>query len=172
MRKMLLASVFALVPFIAFAGQDRGGFIAAGDANIASTQAGSTAGVSSVQGTGVQTKAAGNGAVLIGAVSGNYTRINTGAAAGAGPKGSYTNTTAAQTNIGDTVAGGLAANKPQDEHRGNDFRTRGDGAFGSAGGFQTSADMGGSTAKASNLNMGGFVAIQPAPEHGKPGRGH
>jgi hypothetical protein len=128
--------------------------------------------VSSVQGTGAQANVAGNGAVLVGAVSGNYTGVYTGSAAEAGPKGSYTNTTATQTNIGGTVAGGLAANKPQDQHRGNDLHTQGNSASGSAGGFQTSADMGGSTARAGNLNMGGFVAIQPAPEHGKPGRGH
>jgi hypothetical protein len=150
---------------VALAGQYRGGFVAAGDVNVASTQAGSTAGVSSIQGTGAQANVAGNGAVLVGAVSGNYTSVDTAAAAQAGPKGSYTNTAAAQKNIGGTVAGGLAANKQQDDHRGNDFRTQGNGASGSAGGFQASSDMGGSTAKASNLNMGGFIAVQPAPEH-------
>jgi hypothetical protein len=148
MRKYLLASVIALAPFAAFAAQPQ---IIAGDVNLAQTAAGSTAGVSSQQGTMAGAKVGGNGAVVVGAVSGNYTQVNTAAGATAGPKGSFTNTTAQQVNVGGTIAGGLADNGKHSN-----------GATGIAGGGQSSQATGGSTASASNVNLGGFIAVTPA----------
>jgi hypothetical protein len=144
MKKMLFAGVFSLVPFVAFAGN---GWVAAGDLNSATTQAGSTAGVSSVQGTGAMAKAGGNGGVMVGAVSGNYTSVDTGSSAQTGPGGSSTHTAATQTNVGGTISGGLAANK------------HGNGASGVAGGAQTSSNWGTSSASAKNSNVGGFAAF-------------
>jgi hypothetical protein len=83
---------------------------------------------------------------VTGAVSGNYTQVITGAGATAGPKGSFTSTTAQQTNVGGTLGGGLAGNAPHNH-----------GASGVAGGTQTSQATGGSAATASNANLGGFV---------------
>jgi hypothetical protein len=127
-----------------------------GDVNVAKTAAGSTAGVSSQQGTVAGSKVGGNGAVLVGAVSGNYTQVNTAAGATAGPKGSYTNTTAQQLNIGGTVAGGIADNGKH-----------GNGATGVSGGAQSSQATGGSAATATNTNLGGFITVSQ-PRGGQP----
>jgi hypothetical protein len=156
MRKLLFAATI-LAPF-AVAPAFAGDLTIAGDVNLAKTAAGSTAGVASGQGTMAGAKAAGNGAVIVGAVSGNYTAVQTGAAALAGPKGSFTNTTAQQVNIGGTVAGGLTDNQKHG------------GAAGMAGGQQSSQAMGGSAASATNTNLGGFIKVeQPKPpRHGGP----
>jgi len=74
-RNFLMAATL-VVPFAvapAFADMPRN-LIAAGDVNLAKTAAGSSAGVASQQGTVAGTRVGGNGAVLTGAVSGNYTR--------------------------------------------------------------------------------------------------
>jgi hypothetical protein len=146
MRKILLASVIVLAPFAAFAAGPQGSSVA-GDVNISNTQAGSTAGVSSEQGTHAGVGVAGNGGVAVGAVSGNYSDVNTTAKGVAGPAGSSTKTTAQQTNIGGTVAGGVAANKGWHN----------DGATGSAGGNESSSATGTASAKASDTNIGGFI---------------
>ena len=150
MRKFLLAATilapFALAP--AFADMPAN-LKAAGDVNLAQTAANSNAGVSSQQGTMAASKVGGNGAVVAGAVSGNYTQVNTGAGATAGPQGSYTNTAAQQVNIGGTVTGGLADNAKH-----------GNGATGKASGGQSSQATGGAAATASNANLGGFIAVQ------------
>jgi hypothetical protein len=87
------------------------GGIAAGDVNTEMTSAGSSAGVSSVQGTKARTNVVGTGGVIVGAVSGNTTSVQTSAQGTAGPKGSYTDTTATQSNLGGAVAGGLGLTK-------------------------------------------------------------
>jgi hypothetical protein len=151
MRKFLLAAA-VLAPFAlasAFAEMPRNQTIA-GDVNLARTSAGSTAGVASGQNTAAGVKAAGNGGVVTGAVSGNYTQVNTAAGATAGPKGSFTNATAQQINVGGTVAGGLAGNANQHG-----------GASGMAGGGQTSQATGGAAASASNTNLGGIAMLKP-----------
>lgn len=139
MKKLLLASVITLAPFTAFAG----GFVAAGDVNQSSTSAASNAGVNSQQGTAAGA-AAYKGSVVVGTVSGNYTSVNTGAAAVSGPKGSATSTTAQQTNIGGTISGGSAHGQ----------------AGGISGGSQSSTGSGSSGASASNQNLGGFVSVK------------
>jgi hypothetical protein len=147
MRKFLLAATI-LVPITvtpAFAGM-QGAQTTAADANRAKTTAGSDASVSGQQETMAGAKIGGNGAVMVGAVSGNYTSVETGAGATAGPKGSFTNTNAKQTNIGGTVAGGLGSGA-----------NRSSGAFGKAGGDQTSQASGDASATASNRNVGAFV---------------
>jgi hypothetical protein len=158
-RKFLLAATilapFAVAP--AFADMPAN-LTAAGDINLAKTAAGSTAGVASQQGTMAASKVGGNGAVLTGAVSGNYTQMNTAAGATAGPKGSFTNTTAQQVNIGGTVTGGIADNGKH-----------GNGATGMAGGGQSSQATGGAAATAANTNLGGFIAVQQ-PRSGRPVR--
>ncbi len=154
MRKFLLAATilapFAMAP--AFAEMPQA-MTAAGDVNLAKTAAGSTAGVASEQGTMAGAKVGGNGAVIVGAVSGNYTQVQTSAGATAGPKGSFTNTTAQQVNIGGTVAGGLADNGKHSN-----------GATGIAGGQQTSQATGGAAATASNANLGGIIKVEQ-PKH-------
>ncbi|HUN38700.1 MAG TPA: hypothetical protein VMU81_00270 [Acetobacteraceae bacterium] len=143
MRKILLAvTILGLAAAPAFAGG-----IAAGDLNIAGTSASSNAGVSSMQGTGTGAMVAGNGGVAVGAVSGNYTSVDTSALGAAGPKGSYTNTTATQTNVGGTVVGGVS---------GKGFMGI---ATGGAGGSQTSSASGGASATAKNLNAGGIATV-------------
>jgi hypothetical protein len=142
MRKFLLAATilapFAVAP--AFADMPRAP-ITAGDVNIGKTAAGSSAGVSSQQGT----MAGGNGAVIVGAVSGNYTSVMTGAGATAGPNGSFTTTNAQQTNIGGTLAGGLGSGAKSNS-----------GAAGKANGSQNSQASGDASANASNTNLSGF----------------
>lgn len=163
MRTFLLAATM-LVPFTAFAGGS--GMSAAGDLNVAKTAAGSTAGVQSSQGTHAQATAAGNGGIVVGAISGNYTAVDTTAAGRAGPGGSFTQTTATQTNIGGTAAAGYAINKtgraPIALTAG---RGQASGASGIAGGGQDSQAAGSSTASASNANIGGFVAVKPGRSH-------
>jgi hypothetical protein len=150
MRRFLLAATI-LLPFAvapAFAEMQQP-MTAAGDINIGKTAAGSSAGVSSQQGTMAGAKVAGNGAVIVGAVSGNYTSVQTGAGATAGPKGSFTNTNAQQTNIGGTVTGGLGSSANHNS-----------GASGKASGDQNSQASGDASATASNTNLGGFVKVQ------------
>ena len=99
MRKFLLAATL-LAPFVvapALAGGAPQGLAVAGDINLSKTTAGSTAIVGGMQGTNAQARTAGNGGVIVGAVSGNYTSVETTAGGMAGPKGSYTDTTATQT---------------------------------------------------------------------------
>jgi hypothetical protein len=139
MKKLLVASVFALAPLTAFAG----GFVAAGDINNASTSVSSSAGVGSTQGTGAGSMVDGKGAVVVGAVSGNYTSVQTGGTANAGPKGSSTTTNAQQTNVGGTISGGMSTGR---------------NATGMSGVGQNSQANGGASASASNTNTGGFVA--------------
>jgi hypothetical protein len=157
MRKFLLCATM-MVPFAAFAGGS--GLSVAGDVNIAKTSAGSTAGVASIQGTQAQIKAGGAGGVVVGAVSGNYTGVGTTALGKAGPAGSYTDTTATQTNVGGTVSGGLAIGKSSG---------RMPAAGGSASGGQSSMASGGSAATASDTNIGGFVKVE-LPRQGHPSR--
>jgi hypothetical protein len=144
MRKLLLTSVVALVPFAAFAG----GLIG-GDANLAQTEANSWAGVKSLEGTGAHGYIGATGGVTAGAVSGNYSSVGTSARGTAGPLGSKTNTTATQTNLGGTVYGGQATNP----------RYGGSSNGGSAGGFQNSQAEGGATANANNTSLGGFATM-------------
>jgi hypothetical protein len=139
-----MAGVIALAPFSAFAGS----FIAAGDINQASTSSQSMAGVQSDQGTWAKTGVGGNGAVVLGTVSGNYTTVNTQGQAKAGPGGSSTSTQAQQFNIGGTISGGVADNGKHGT------------ANGVTGGGQNSQAVGGSTASASNNNVGGFVVVK------------
>ena len=171
MRKFLLAATI-LAPFVvapAFAGGAQQGLTAAGDINLSKTTAGSTAIVGGMQGTNAQAKAAGNGGVIVGAVSGNYTSVDTAAAGTAGPMGSYTNTTATQTNLGGTLAGGLALNKDAGHGgapRGDLFSVQGNGASGSAGGGQSSMAGGTAAATATNMNLGGFIKVDPPRNSG------
>jgi hypothetical protein len=155
-RTLLLATVMLAFAAPAFALPQPQPQIIAGDVNLATTSAGSNAGVSSSQGTMANVKAAGNGAVIVGAVSGNYTSVQTTALGTASPAGSYTDTTATQTNIGGTVAAGAA----------NQMQKRG-GASGTAGGGQYSTASGNSTATASNANLGGVVVLpaKQGPHH-------
>ncbi len=155
MRKFLLTSVFVLAPLAAFAAQPQA---TAGDVNLAATNSLSVAGVSSGQGTMAAAKAGGNGAVIVGTVSGNYTTISTNGAAQATPAGSYTTVNTTQANVGGTVSSGLANNTKNQN-----------GASGITGGQQSSQDTGSSVAAAHDVNLGGFVATTPAT---KPGRGH
>jgi hypothetical protein len=150
MRKFLLAATI-LVPFAmapAFAEMPHA-MTAAGDVNVAKTTAGSSASVGSEQNTMAGGKAGGNGAVIVGAVSGNYSAVETGAGATAGPKGSFTNTSAQQVNIGGTAAGGLGDNA-----------NHSNGATGKASGAQNSQANGGSSANAANTNVGASVKVQ------------
>lgn len=154
MRKILLAAtMLSLVAGAALASPQ--GWIAAGDVNMASTSAGSNAGVASTQGSGANSSVRGSGGVVVGTVSGNYTNVQTGAAAQAGPGGSSTNTTAQQVNVGGTISGGLGSSN---SHFGN-------GASGSTGGGQNSQATGNSSASASNKNIGGFVAVGSSGGH-------
>ena len=143
MKKLLLASMLALAPFAVFAEQPKA-FVAAGDINSAATQAGSSVDVGSTQDTNAQTGRGFAGAA--GAVSGNYTTIQTGAAAKAGPAGSQVRTTGTQLNVGGTSIGKLGA--------------------ASASGGQNSTDSGFADASAKNTNIGGFVAVQMPRQHG------
>lgn len=170
MRKFLLAATllapFAVAP--AFAGGGTLGGIAAGDVDLGMTSAGSSAGVSSVQGTRARSNVAGNGGVIVGAVSGSTTSVQTTALGTAGPRGSYTDTTATQTNIGGTVAGGLALNQsgrpvgPITDAMTASIK----GASGSASGGQTSQATGNADAKAANVKLGGFATMQAPKSRG------
>jgi len=135
MRKILLtATILALAAAPVFAG---------GPPKQATLSAGSMAGVMSTQGTNANAKVGGNGAVIVGAVSGNYTTITTTGHAGTGQTGATTTAGATQTNIGGTLAGGYSqVNKGQ-----------GNVATGKAGGSQSSGDMGGSFATVNGLKV-------------------
>lgn len=165
MRKFLLAATM-LVPFAAFAGG--ADLSIAGDGNLAKTTANSTAGVQSTQGNHAQATTGGNGGIMVGAVSGNYTSVATTALGRAGPAGSYTDTTATQTNVGGTMASGQAIN--QTGHSTPITLTAGrgqaNGASGSAGGGQNSQASGGSSATAANTNIGGSMSLN-LPKHGR-----
>jgi len=107
MRTILLAGVIALAPFVAFA---HGPQQAQG--KLTFTGAGSLAGVQSTQGTSAASNVAGNGFVVNGAVSGNYTDVTTKGAANLGKNAAKTNAAATQVNIGGTVTGGLPKATP------------------------------------------------------------
>ena len=128
MRTMLLAGVIALVPFVAFARAPQQG-------SLGLAAAGSLAGVSSTQSTSAASKVAGNGFVVNGAVSGNYTDVTTKGAVNVGKNAAKTNVTATQVNVGGTITGGYA--------RGN--------AGGTESGAQNSQALGGSAAVGANL---------------------
>jgi hypothetical protein len=130
MRTILLAGVVALVPFAAFAHGPQ-----QSQANLALTAAGSLAGVHSTQGTSAASNVAGNGFVVNGAVSGNYTDVTTKGAANMGKNAAKTNATATQVNVGGTIAGGYAT--------GN--------ATGNEAGWQNSQALGGSAALGGNI---------------------
>jgi hypothetical protein len=165
MRKFLLAATM-LIPFAAFAGGTD--LSIAGDGNLATTSAGLSAGVQSTQGTHAQANVSGNGGVIVGAVSGNYTSVATTALGKAGPAGSYTDTTATQTNVGGTVASGLAVNKNRSSTPIALTAGRGqaNGASGSASGGQNSQASGGSSATAANTNLGGSMSLN-LPKQGR-----
>ncbi len=111
----------------------------------------------STQGTIAGAMVKGDGAVVVGTVSGNYTSVDTKGAAKAGQGYAKTSTTATQTNIGGTISGGLA---DQGRHG---------TAVGTTGGAQQSAATGGSVAGAADL--GGFVKVQqPKQDRGHGGR--
>src|ERR1700719_2156215 len=105
MRKFLLAGVIALAPFIAFSEQTPAAQISG---NLAATGSLSTAGVGSTQGTMAGAMVRGDGAVIVGTVSGNYTSVDTRGSAKAGQGYAKTSTTATQTNVGGTISGGVA----------------------------------------------------------------
>jgi hypothetical protein len=160
MKKLLLGSVIALVPVVALAQVPA-------STNVASPHAGSTAGVSSTQGTQATTRVAGNGGAIVGAFSGNISNVQTGATGVAGPAASSTLTTAKQYNVGGTIGAGLAINangKPM----GPLPRTtvvQANGASGFASGGQTSSTVGTSEASASNLNVTMPAKQQPRPNY-------
>jgi hypothetical protein len=91
--------------------------------------------VSSTQGTSAASNVAGNGFVVNGAVSGNYTDATTKGAVNVGKNAAKTNATATQVNVGGTITGGYA--------RGN--------ASGTESGAQNSQALGGSAAVGANL---------------------
>jgi hypothetical protein len=131
-RKFLVAAtVLALAAAPAFAGGPQKGGQAA-----TLTAAGSTAGVMSTQGTNANAIVAGNGAVIVGGVSGNYTTVTTTGHAATGNNGTNTKASATQTNIGGTLAGGYS----------QIAKGRSNEATGTAGGSQSSGDIGGSFA--------------------------
>jgi hypothetical protein len=134
MRKILLAGVFVAFAAPAFAG------IVAGDVNASNTTAGSVGGVVSAQGT-QSSSTVSNGWAVGGAVSGNYTNLNSSAQAHATPAGSSTKINTNQTSVGGTITGGAA--------EGNATTT--------SSGAQGSIAAGGSKATATNTNVGGFV---------------
>jgi hypothetical protein len=129
MRKFLLAAtVLALTAAPAFAGGP--------PKQVTALAAGSMAGVMSAQTTNANATVGGNGAVITGAVSGNYTTITTTGHAATTPTGATAKTTATQTNLGGTLAGGYS----------QVGKGHGSVATGAAGGGQSSGDIGGSFA--------------------------
>lgn len=133
MRKLLLAGVFVLVPFVAFARNDIPAGIAA---------SGSLAGVQSTQGTAAGAQVT-NGIVVTGAIAGNYTDMQTNGMAKAGDGKATTATNAKQVNVGGTITGGYA--DPEGRH--------GTGASGNASAVQNSQALGGSAAVAVSLQQ-------------------
>jgi hypothetical protein len=166
MRKFLLAATM-MVPFAAFAGSSDLSVV--GNANLATTSAGSTAGVQSSQGTQAKANAAGNGGVIVGAVSGNYTSVETTALGKASPAGSYTDTTATQTNLGGTAAAEVAINKGRTSPIVlSNGSGQANGASGSASGGQNSQASGDSSAHAANTNVSGFLKIDAPKQNHQP----
>jgi hypothetical protein len=156
MRKLLLATAMATFASVsAFAAMP---LIAAGDVNLASTSASSNAGVASMQGTKSGVSLSGNGSVITGTVSGNYTSVQTGATGVATPLGSMTSTTATQVNVGGTVSAGNVSNS----NMGHSFTS---GSTGGSVGGQSSQATGTSSATASNTNLGGFVIATVPSKH-------
>ena len=82
MKKLLLASAFALVPIIAFAG---GGGAISG--NLSGAASMSASGIAANQGTAASVNTKGNGLAVEGAVAGNYATITSTGAAKAGKAG-------------------------------------------------------------------------------------
>jgi hypothetical protein len=151
MRTILLAATL-LFPLAAFAdqGPNHAGQISG---NAALAASGSLAGVSSTQGTAANSMVGGNGSVITGGISGNYTDMTTSGSARAGQGTAKTATTATQTNIGGTITGGVA-----DTPKG-----AGNTAKGAASGSQSSQAVGGSAAVAADL--GGYVKSSPQTGH-------
>jgi hypothetical protein len=139
MRKLLLsATVLALAAAPAFAWDHPQ------PQQAQATLAASGAAVGSLQGTQAGAAVGGNGAVIVGAVSGNYTNVTTSGHAGTGPGGTTTGAKATQTNVGSTLAGGFS-------QVGKGFMGMPTGtASGQASGFQTSGALGGSIAIGAN----------------------
>jgi hypothetical protein len=146
MRKLLLASVFALVPFAAFAGQPQGGAIAG---NLTGTASISAGGVAAGQSTQAGAMTAGNGFSMQSATAGNAATIDTNGYAKAGPGYAKTG-----SNTTEMQGGGTTVVSKSTEGWG-----RGNMAGGGATANQGSTVIGGSAAAAGNLN--GFVAVQP-----------
>jgi len=142
MKKLLLASAFALMPFVAFAGGDQGGMIAG---NITGTASISVGGLAASQGTQAGAVTAGNGGALESATAGNGAAIDTNGYAKAGPGYAKTGSNTTEMQGGNTTV------------------VEKTGAFwgvaaGGADAKQGSTVVGGSGAAAGNLN--GFVAVQ------------
>lgn len=145
MRKLILLAT-VLAPFAAgsaFAGSS----IVAGDANSSKTAASSGVQLGSVQGTYSQSTAM-HGSTIGGAVSGNYTTINTAANASLNKGNPSTSTSGTQLNVGGTISGGTANGQSKTV----------------SGGSQSSTNYGFSTASASNANVGGFT-VQMQSHH-------
>jgi hypothetical protein len=161
MRKLLLVATM-MIPF-AVSAKVPAPAAAIGDLSLSQTSAGSTAGVGSAQGTQANTKVSGNGAVVLGTVSGNYTSVQTTAAGRAGLGGSATQTGAQQINAGGTVSSGLAANT------GSTIGRPASAPSGSTGGGQSSQASGASTATASTANIGGGLSVRAVGRNGHTG---
>lgn len=164
MRKFLLAATI-LAPFAIGPAYAAGGTLS-GDLKVTTTAAGSTASVASDQGTHAQVMAGRTGGVVVGAVSGNYTSVDTSALGKAGGGTSYTNTTATQTNVGGTLAGGLAINAGRSGPFSTASSISSNGATGTAGGGQNSQAGGSSAANASTTNISGVIKLQTGHNHG------
>jgi hypothetical protein len=145
MKKLLLASAFALVPIIAFAG---GGGAISG--NLSGAASMSASGIAANQGTAASVNTKGNGLAVEGAVAGNYATITSTGAAKAGKAGVTTGASTTEAQVGGVIAGGVSFGK----------------AGGGASGNQSTTVLGGSTAAAGNLN--GFVAAKPNQGHKQP----
>jgi hypothetical protein len=113
MRKLLLASVIALAPIVAFAakGGDDHGVVGRSSAAVNVLGAGSLAGVASTQGTMANSSLKGTGYVVNGAIAGNYTTMNTGGKVTVGNGKVIVGAGATQTNIGGVVMGATGSGK-------------------------------------------------------------
>jgi len=138
MRKLLLASVFVLAPFAAFAGSDSGAIAG----NISGTASISVTGIQAGQSTQAGAMTVGNGAAMESASAGNFATIKTNGYAVAGPGKSLTGSNTSEAQGGNTTVV---------------EKTFG-GAAGGADAKQGSTVIGGSAAAAGNLN--GFIAVQ------------
>ena len=128
MKKMLLAAALSL-PMVAPAFADF--------RHSPATFTGAEAQVGSVQGSRATAGTYGSGAVVSGAVSGNYTDVTAHAGASGKPGGSAVNASATQFNIGGTVAGSAGFGH----------------SVGSASGWQSSQSLGGATALVGNHSI-------------------